>query len=211
LNLFKIPPDQQQSFLDLQIEQTRRFRVHRRGFISSAFHRSLDGTRLLNFAVWEHAEDVAAARQSNAFQGHLGQLDAFDYENDMHLYEVRAVWDDGRPPQITVDDELLVSASFFRIDSDSGRRAPVRLIDKLNTVVGELWPPRLRSASVLNGLDGESLAIYLQWRRGALSTEAAALGLTTLGIDPIGPGAVLVDEHVYEIVDVSRAKPDPVV
>ncbi len=209
LNLFRIDPDRQHAFLALQLEQTRRFRVHRPGFISSAFHRSLDGTRLLNFAFWECAEDVAAARSSDAFQGHLGRLDAFDYDNDMHLYEIRAVRDDGRPPQIAVDDGLVVSAAFFDTSASDGLQAPARLTDRLNAHLGTRWPRRLRSAVVLAGLDGESLAVYLQWHRGAPSTEADAPGLADLGIDPIVPGAVLVDEHVYEVVDVARAKPGP--
>jgi len=209
LNLFKIRPDQQYSFLELQIEQTRRFRIHRPGFISSAFHRSLDGTRLLNFAFWERAEDVAAARQSDAFRGHLGRLDAFDYENEMHLYEIVAVYDEGRPPQMAVDDGLVINAAFFRTDTDAKMTLSVRLIDKLTAALSERWPEQLQSATVLKGLDGKNLAIYLQWHRGKPAVEVSALALAHLGIVPIGLGAVPYDECVYEVVDVSFAHPEP--
>jgi heme-degrading monooxygenase HmoA len=57
------------------------------GFISANIHRSLDGTKVVNYAQWRRREDFEAMLQSSAAIPHLqqaAQLAAFE----PHLYEV---------------------------------------------------------------------------------------------------------------------------
>ena len=202
INLFRVEAVWQHEFLALQIEQTRRFRVHMRGFISSTFHRGLDGTRILNYALWEGAEDVARARQSAAFRGHLGQLDRFEYSNDMHLYRAVAVLSGGAPPVTETGGR----AGIAIMSTTAGRQARVAksLAKGLGAALREGRAAGLLSASVLGSLDGERVAVYLQWNRTALPGDASGSGLAELGI-ALPPGALVLDDGLYEVADTSVA------
>jgi quinol monooxygenase YgiN len=60
INTFTVEPQHQQRALELLIEIARQFRKTVPGFISANFHRSADGTRVVNYAQFANEEAVQA-------------------------------------------------------------------------------------------------------------------------------------------------------
>ncbi len=90
INVFTVAPEQQQRLLDLLVEATERVINTRPGFISANLHRSLDGTRVVNYAQWRSRADFEAMLADPAAIPHLreaAQLATFE----PHLYEVAYV------------------------------------------------------------------------------------------------------------------------
>lgn len=60
INVFTVPPENQQKLAYVLIEATEKTMKHLPGFISANIHRSLDGTRVVNYAQWQCREDFEA-------------------------------------------------------------------------------------------------------------------------------------------------------
>jgi hypothetical protein len=57
------------------------------GFLSANIHRSLDGTRVVNYARWKRKEDLEAMLQNPMAREHLDEYFKLS-QPDPHLYEV---------------------------------------------------------------------------------------------------------------------------
>ena len=57
INVFTVEPKNQQHLVDLLIEATEKVMSQQEGFISANIHKSLDGTRVVNYAQWKSGED----------------------------------------------------------------------------------------------------------------------------------------------------------
>jgi quinol monooxygenase YgiN len=66
INVFTVEPTNQGRLVDLLAQVTDRFVRHAPGFVSSALHRSLDGTRVTMYAQWRTIEDYEAMRRDPA-------------------------------------------------------------------------------------------------------------------------------------------------
>jgi heme-degrading monooxygenase HmoA len=90
INVFTVAPDKQQQLVDTLIETTERVIKHIPGFVSASFHKSLDGTRVVNYAQWESREAFervmqnGEARKRMVLAQQIGQTDG-------HFYTVSAV------------------------------------------------------------------------------------------------------------------------
>ena len=71
VNVFMVAPENQQRLLEVLVEATQKVIRHMPGFISANFHRSLDGTRVLNYAQWRRREDLDAMLQHPDALPHL--------------------------------------------------------------------------------------------------------------------------------------------
>jgi quinol monooxygenase YgiN len=63
INVFTVDPANQQRLLDLLARATDEFVSRAPGFISSALHRGLDGTKVTMVAQWRSVEDYEAMRR----------------------------------------------------------------------------------------------------------------------------------------------------
>lgn len=61
--MFTVEPEQQQKLVDAIIDEVERWVRHRPGFVSANFHKSLDGTRIVNYAQWTTKEAWQAFTQ----------------------------------------------------------------------------------------------------------------------------------------------------
>src|SRR5262245_29856467 len=66
INVFTVEPVNQQRLIDLLTRATDEFVRHAPGFVSSALHRSFDGTRVTMYAQWRSVEDYEAMRRDPA-------------------------------------------------------------------------------------------------------------------------------------------------
>ena len=87
INVFTVEPENQQRLVDVLVEATENFMAHQPGFISANLHKSLDGTRVTNYAQWASVEEYQAVLQNPDARPHMEeatQLATFD----AHIYEV---------------------------------------------------------------------------------------------------------------------------
>jgi quinol monooxygenase YgiN len=60
INVFTVQPADQQRLVEVLVEATEETMRHLPGFVSANIHRSLDGTRVTNYAQWRSAADFRA-------------------------------------------------------------------------------------------------------------------------------------------------------
>ncbi|MFI5301474.1 MAG: antibiotic biosynthesis monooxygenase family protein, partial [Polyangiales bacterium] len=66
INVFTVEPANQQRLVDLLTQVTEKFVRHAAGFVSSALHLSVDGTKVTMYAQWRSIEDYEAMRKDPA-------------------------------------------------------------------------------------------------------------------------------------------------
>ncbi|MEA5619038.1 nuclear transport factor 2 family protein [Cronbergia sp. UHCC 0137] len=78
--VFQVETWKQQELLNNIVEYLESYVKHQPGFISSTLHRSLDGTRVVNYAQWESAEFFKNAMS--------GKIPLQEFSPDGHMYEI---------------------------------------------------------------------------------------------------------------------------
>lgn len=58
--VFTVGPEHQQQLIDAIVGEVERWVKHRPGFISATYHKSLDGTKVVNYAQWQSQADWQA-------------------------------------------------------------------------------------------------------------------------------------------------------
>jgi heme-degrading monooxygenase HmoA len=74
INVFTVDPAEQQQLVELWEHATDAVMRHQPGFISATIHRSLDGTKVINYAQWESREAFAAMFRHPEASEHLARL-----------------------------------------------------------------------------------------------------------------------------------------
>ncbi|GHO76556.1 hypothetical protein KSD_43270 [Ktedonobacter sp. SOSP1-85] len=93
INTFTVEPQQQQRALELLIEIARQLRATVPGFLSANFHKSIDGTRVVNYAQYhsqEAVEEVTIKILRDTENPQLAELRKIATP-DMRTYEVCAI------------------------------------------------------------------------------------------------------------------------
>lgn len=90
INVFTVAPEHQQRLVDLLIEATETVVNKQSGYISANIHKSLDGTRVTNYAQWQSREAFEAAFGVPEVIAHTKKALEFAHA-DFHLYEVALV------------------------------------------------------------------------------------------------------------------------
>jgi quinol monooxygenase YgiN len=71
VNVFTVAPCKQAELSDLLVRATDETMRHVSGFISASIHRSLDGTKVINYAQWRSEADFAALKDNPEAQRHM--------------------------------------------------------------------------------------------------------------------------------------------
>lgn len=87
INVFTVAPENQQALLDLLAQATREVMIKQPGFIWANFHKSIDGTRVVNYAQWASKESFEAMLRNPEVRPHM-EAAAKLASYDAHLYEV---------------------------------------------------------------------------------------------------------------------------
>ena len=74
VNVFTVDPKDQQRLVEHWQQATEEVIRHLPGFISANVHRSLDGTKVINYAQWESQEAFDAMRHNPGAAAHLGEI-----------------------------------------------------------------------------------------------------------------------------------------
>jgi quinol monooxygenase YgiN len=91
INVFTIAPDDQQRLVDVLVDATQTVMRKQPGFVSASIHRSLDGTRVTNYAQWQNPEAFEAMLQNREAAEHMGEAARIAERFEPHLYEVSFV------------------------------------------------------------------------------------------------------------------------
>ena len=74
INVFRVDPANQQQLVELWQYATEEAIRHQSGFVSASIHRSLDGTKVINYAQWESREAFAGMFGNPRASAHLARL-----------------------------------------------------------------------------------------------------------------------------------------
>ena len=74
INVFTVVPENQQRLIEIWQRGTDEVMRHLPGFISANIHRSLDGTRVINYAQWESREAFQATLQHPEASAYFREL-----------------------------------------------------------------------------------------------------------------------------------------
>ena len=91
INVFTVAPEDQRRLVDVLVEATRVVMSNKEGFISANIHRSLDGTRVTNYAQWRTKEAFEAMLGDREAGEHMGEAARIAQSFEPHLYEVSFV------------------------------------------------------------------------------------------------------------------------
>lgn len=83
---FSMQPENQPKMVELAKEHVKPA-MEQPGLISATFHRSLDGTRVINYGQWENEEAIAELVKQPGFSKDKPYWDGIA-DNEYHLYEV---------------------------------------------------------------------------------------------------------------------------
>jgi quinol monooxygenase YgiN len=81
VNVFTVSPAQQAELADLLVTATEETMRHLPGFISASIHKSVDGTKVINYAQWRSQADFAALKDNPKARPHMeaaARLASFD-------------------------------------------------------------------------------------------------------------------------------------
>jgi quinol monooxygenase YgiN len=87
INTFRCTPENQKTVTQLNVDIVQRVAREFPGFVSATVHRSLDGTRVINYLQWQTAADLSAMQRSAQFQEIAPGFDGL-IEFDPHEVEI---------------------------------------------------------------------------------------------------------------------------
>lgn len=87
INVFTVAPENQQKLVDLLVEATDKTMKNVPRFISANIHKSLDGSRVTNYAQWRSAKDFEAMMKNPEALAHMKPISEIA-KADHHLCEV---------------------------------------------------------------------------------------------------------------------------
>lgn len=91
INVFTVAPENQQRLIDLLAEATEVVMSRMPGFVSANLHRSLDGTKVVNYAQWRSREAFEAMLQNAEAGAHMKEAEQIAEKIEPYLYEVSFV------------------------------------------------------------------------------------------------------------------------
>ena len=89
INVFTVEPENQQRLVDIFVEAGEAM-SKKPGFISANIHKSLDGTRVINYVQWRSKEDLEAISNNTETTAHIDEIKKLAKGNTS-LYEVYAI------------------------------------------------------------------------------------------------------------------------
>ncbi|HEX4203902.1 MAG TPA: antibiotic biosynthesis monooxygenase family protein [Ktedonobacteraceae bacterium] len=91
INVFTVAPERQQDLMDVLIDATASVMRKLPGFVSANLHKSLDGTKVVNYAQWRSQADFEAMQRNPEATRHMQQAAQLAQHFEPLLYEVAFV------------------------------------------------------------------------------------------------------------------------
>ncbi|MEO1348272.1 MAG: antibiotic biosynthesis monooxygenase [Cyanobacteria bacterium J06635_15] len=192
--LFKVKVGQQAAVVE-QVKRLFAIAKQQPGFVSANLHRSLDDSKVANYAQWESEAALQQFRQLPEAEALVAQLQTLVDEMDSHHYEIVASESKVGIPQINAG-EYFVHFAEFRMPAEN----QPRMVELAKEHVGPAMSLEgLVSANFHRSLDGERVINYGQW-----DDEEAITKLTQRSgfgkEDGYWTGLAENEFHLYEVI-----------
>ena len=159
--IFQVDPKNQSALIEAGIENSKKVMEKKPGFVSASFHKSFDGTSMVNYAQWENRKSYEdAINFLNPDEVAIGEK-IFDIADpDWNIYEL--MFSAGTDPTIISKDENLVTViNKFSVEPENHQNL-IKLLDDLRKIVEK--QPGFISANVHKSLEGNRVVSYAQWK-----------------------------------------------
>ncbi len=160
--IFKVKPDQQQELIDAGINNSQKVMEKKSGFISASFHKSFDGTSVVNYSQWENRKSYDnAINFLTPEEVKIGEKIFERADPDWNIYEL--VFSSGNTPTIiSKTNELVTVINLFSVEPKN----QLKLVDSLQEFSSKFVEkqPGFISANVHRSLDGIRVISYAQWK-----------------------------------------------
>ena len=158
--IFQVDPKNQSALIEAGVENSQRVMEKKHGFVSASFHKSFDGTSVVNYSQWEQRKSYEDAINFLTLdEVQIGEK-IFDIADpDWNIYEL--VFSAGTNPTIISKDANLVTViNKFSVEPENHKRL-LQLLDDLRVVVEK--QPGFISANVHRSFEGTRIVSYAQW------------------------------------------------
>ena len=158
--IFQVDPKNQSALIDAGIENSKKVMEKKIGFVSTSFHKSFDGTSMVNYAQWENRKSYEdAINFLSQDEVKIGEK-IFDIADpDWNIYEL--VFSAGtNPTRISKDANLVTIINKFSVEPEDHKRL-LQLLDDLRVVVEK--QRGFISANVHKSFEGSRIVSYAQW------------------------------------------------
>jgi quinol monooxygenase YgiN len=91
INVFTVAPENQQRLVDLLVEATEAVMSKMAGFVSANLHKSLDGTKVVNYAQWRSREAFEAMLENAEAGALMREAEKIATKIEPSLYKVSFV------------------------------------------------------------------------------------------------------------------------
>lgn len=91
INVYEVAPEKQTELVQRLVDATEKVMRHQPGFVSVNIHRSVDGTRVVNYAQWASKEDFERMMKSPEAQGQIKEFAALAKNVSPAVYQVSSV------------------------------------------------------------------------------------------------------------------------
>jgi quinol monooxygenase YgiN len=88
INVFTVEPSKQEKLVEMLTKTTEQLMVKQEGFISANIHKSLDGTKVVNYAQWKSKEAFEKMLNNPQAQTHMNDILEVAKTSDGNLYKV---------------------------------------------------------------------------------------------------------------------------
>ena len=160
--IFKVEPSKQQELIDAGINNSQKVMEKKPGFISSTFHKSFDGTSVVNYSQWENRKSYEEAINFlNSEEVKIGEKIFEIADPDWNIYEL--IFNSGRvPTTISKTNQLVTVINLFVVEPKNLSKLIDDLKELSNKFVEE--QPGFISANVHQSLDRKRVISYAQWK-----------------------------------------------
>ena len=193
--IFQVDPKNQSALIDAGIENSKKVMEKKTGFVSTSFHKSFDGTSVVNYSQWENSKSyVDAINFLNLDEVAIGWK-IFDIADpDWNIYEL--VFSAGtNPTRISKDGNLVTVVNMFSVKPENQKKL-LQLLEDLRAVVEKL--PGFISANVHRSFEGTRIVGYAQWN----TKESYQAVYTNLDVKPILDEIKKISKFSWNLYDV---------
>ena len=157
INYFAVNPKDQQEFAELEVKEIDKYGDNMDSALAASFHRSLEGSRVFNYAHWQSQEALSASQQSEEFEAHIDRMSHLDFTPDPRVYEVVGICSEEQPAIDSNSDLVPVLTMVYVLP---GSQQPI--VEFLTC--DRLLQENVVSSHLLRSRDEERVAIYTQCR-----------------------------------------------
>ena len=191
--IFSVEPERQQELVDAIAEFVETVK-QQPGFVSANIHKSIDGTKVANYAQWQSQADYQNFIDNAEVQKKAAKLREFN-PPDIHIYEIVISESKEGTPKIE-QGQYITHFAEFRMPPENQPRM-IELAKE--NVVKAMELPGLISANFHRSLDGTRVINYGQWQdRETIENLKKQPGFG--GKSEYWSGIAENEHHLYEVV-----------